>query len=784
MAPTYEPERDYYKLLGLTAVAATDTQVIRAAYLKCAREAHPDRDRTNEAATGNFQDIQEAYETLKDVSKRARYDKARLDALRKEDVRKREEAKRKDEEAWGRTARNRRRPGPTAHQHFQQHGQEKYFPYDRRAPKAPTTPKPPPGAASAWEELKRPKGAGKFGQSAPQSQPQKPAASNVPPRPGAHPTSKTPKKAPSQRPGSFAQWAKERPTTPETPGKNGYRPTSSTTGDEPRAKSSSYYSSTKKTDPFQGAHDSWETDSDNVDQGFKPRSSQPYQNAHRENMKEFSGRSGSSEEESRGRKPPSSTATSTPKKDASSAGAQSFWPHPESTPGFSNGKRSESLNPPPERPPFERTPTGSSASWFTAEPSPRGFTFTAGSETSDPIPVRKTRSSGHLGRKNTASPAKKRRPGPAEGFVPPEAPAPESPSLKFDPKEWSETFGPQTFIPKATQAPSVSPTRPTRSATLKKPATSRPPASTPQRPIVIEDSSSDEGGRPSFRGNPLKPTSADHAPSPNAMDIDSPPPRPSAAATPAPAPAPAPTPTRAGPARTRDVPVEPSKPEWRAGTGGVQFTGPPKAAATPAPTPGPAPSKPAAGGSEDTDEFRATLNDLKNVPPFAPQGSGLASLGDLKTSLPFSSQSSERVILKEKKRHPALDVPKAPTAPVFPAAIGANGIRPTREILQIYMRAFESYQVQWCTYNGIIMNHFNERQKRTSEMAAAAAAATTAAGLGPGGLEMGAVKQRVREQLEWTRQDAGVRASWGLACDEHAKKVQEYMDVLEKMTIT
>lgn len=35
MTPTYEPERDFYKLLGLTPTTASSEQVIRQAYLKC-----------------------------------------------------------------------------------------------------------------------------------------------------------------------------------------------------------------------------------------------------------------------------------------------------------------------------------------------------------------------------------------------------------------------------------------------------------------------------------------------------------------------------------------------------------------------------------------------------------------------------------------------------------------------------------------------------------------------------------------------------------------------------
>lgn len=172
---------------------------------------------------------------------------------------------------------------------------------------------------------------GNFGKSAPQPQPQKPA--NPPPRPGAHPTAKTPKKPASQRQGSFAQWAKEQPPpgtpgTPGTPGKNGgYRPGGPGMGDEPRAKSNSYQSG-KKADapPFSnGAQDSWESDSDNVESILKSRPRQPYQKVYGERTKLFDERNGG-EGEGRGRKPfkDAGSAPTTPKKGGNSAGSYMF----------------------------------------------------------------------------------------------------------------------------------------------------------------------------------------------------------------------------------------------------------------------------------------------------------------------------------------------------------------------------------------------------------------------------------------------------------------------------
>lgn len=41
MAPIYETERDFYKLLGLTPETASSEQVVRQAYLKCGMSPGP-----------------------------------------------------------------------------------------------------------------------------------------------------------------------------------------------------------------------------------------------------------------------------------------------------------------------------------------------------------------------------------------------------------------------------------------------------------------------------------------------------------------------------------------------------------------------------------------------------------------------------------------------------------------------------------------------------------------------------------------------------------------------
>ena len=65
-------KRDYYEVLGLKK-DATEAE-IKKAYRNLAKEFHPDKNPDNEAAKELFQEIQQAYETLSDKDKRARYD--------------------------------------------------------------------------------------------------------------------------------------------------------------------------------------------------------------------------------------------------------------------------------------------------------------------------------------------------------------------------------------------------------------------------------------------------------------------------------------------------------------------------------------------------------------------------------------------------------------------------------------------------------------------------------------------------------------------------------------
>eukprot|EP00252_Welwitschia_mirabilis_P003265 TRINITY_DN1336_c0_g1_i1.p1 TRINITY_DN1336_c0_g1~~TRINITY_DN1336_c0_g1_i1.p1 ORF type:complete len:453 (+),score=100.76 TRINITY_DN1336_c0_g1_i1:356-1714(+) len=78
-AKSFMPAKDYYDILGVSRGASASE--IKKAYYALAKKHHPDVNKENPDAEKRFQEIQRAYEVLKDDEKRSLYDQVGHDAF-------------------------------------------------------------------------------------------------------------------------------------------------------------------------------------------------------------------------------------------------------------------------------------------------------------------------------------------------------------------------------------------------------------------------------------------------------------------------------------------------------------------------------------------------------------------------------------------------------------------------------------------------------------------------------------------------------------------------------
>lgn len=422
---------------------------------------------------------------------------------------------------------------------------------------------------------------------------------------------------------------------------------------------------------------------------------------------------------------------------------------------------------------------------FVKDESSATWQFSAGSGNYGPIPQSRSQSTSKSGRRSPI----KRRPVPSANVpdigahVPPNA-------TGFDAESWSTKFGPQTFVLRPTTPnSSTSPTRKGQQKGREIPKIIKTTKPLTGNAAIVDDSSEDDLYKWTGRKTDPKPATVD---SPQAMDIDPPsnaspsrsriptppplvPTAPSVASTAASATAPSVNPpvpqsrsnsqppSQPHPVAARNIPVEPSRPEWRPGnvTGlGQMYEQPEERKEIPV----------TFKGSEDSEEFRATFEDLKNVAPFAQPKAGLKSFTELKDNLPFESQASAELHIDVPHAHP-LVFPEAPIAPKLPPTVAVEGIKPNVASWTKYLEEFESYLRRWDLFNSQVVDHFATRKSNISQ----ARGSKGYSFLGARG------DSDILEYHNWLEQDNGVRQRWQAACEEHELRFREFMAFREKM---
>lgn len=389
---------------------------------------------------------------------------------------------------------------------------------------------------------------------------------------------------------------------------------------------------------------------------------------------------------------------------------------------------------------FTRNSTDNINTSFVGEDDPRDWQFNAGSpvgEPGRPVMPRSKSGSSRISRQSSFNPHISQ---PVFGTTENSegAAASQHQNGSFNPEDWSEKIGPQIFDPSTAQKAST--TRSSRSQS-RKPKAVRMTAGT----AGLVDSDESSGQDESLKTQPAQGRGhgVDGAVSPNAMDVDPPP-----------------THNNASRNGARNIPVTPSRPEWRAGDVGLGINADPKASTAKQPV----------GGSEDSEEFRASFADLRNIEPFAECATGLDSFGDMKTNLPFPSAASGHVpSRKPVPRSHKLTLPEPPQAPAAPPALAVQGLTPSAVAWKKYVEAFQTYLAQWQAYSSQFADHFHARKIQTAEKLSNSSWIESLDGTG------------LQEYMIWMEEDREVRSKWTEACNDHENNVRLFIVHREKM---
>ncbi|KAJ4164536.1 hypothetical protein LMH87_006207 [Akanthomyces muscarius] len=395
----------------------------------------------------------------------------------------------------------------------------------------------------------------------------------------------------------------------------------------------------------------------------------------------------------------------------------------------SDNSRSSSRPRPAHQSSFDKTNVDGINTKFSKEFAKNLWNFTAGSPTSDKPGAQQY---------YPESPNSKQSNAPYSDAA--GAAEPSAHETGFNPGGWSDKFGPQTFVPQQAPAGAPSPTRTSRTNSRK----TKPAKSNANNPIVIDDSDDDVLYAWPGRKTQGEGQSTD---SPQEMDIDTPP-----AVPPRP------------PASARGIYVEPTRPEWRSDDAqpAAENSAPASHLGTP--------SAAHVGGSEDSAEFIASFDDLKNVPPFAQQKAGLKSFADLKDNLPFDSKASDEVPLQIPKVQP-LVFPTPPIAPRPPPTVAIESVTPSDSSWNKYLDDFGMYLQEWELFNTQVVDHFATRNahiRRDRESKGYAFLGSRS-------------ENEIQEYISCVQQDNDVRRRWNAACEDHEERFREFMTFRSRM---
>lgn len=340
--------------------------------------------------------------------------------------------------------------------------------------------------------------------------------------------------------------------------------------------------------------------------------------------------------------------------------------------------------------------------------------------------------------------------GPGQQQQPP--PQTQQQQAAFDAGVWSDKIGSEHFVP-------VPPTRGPGSP-------SRPPARPPKRRPTIRMTKGGSAGLVDDEDSTSGEERVAGMDSSNAMDIDTPMGEPATAAQ------------AAAANGVRGVPLEPSRPEWRAGdTNGFAAAAPTIVSPSAAVPPGIRPrfNVSNAAGSEDTDELRTGFDEFKNVEPIAQRPAGLQSFEDLKSHLPFESRASASIPVPAEKtkggQKASIEFPKPPLPPRAPPTLAVSGLKPSKSAWEAHVNEFEIYLHEWDNFNSKFVDHVLARQNQLDK-------AKQKHGLS---LLYTRNSSSTQEYAGWLEQDQQVHDKWTTYHSEHLRRVREFMGHQEKM---